>query len=94
MAAPASMVDEDGPHRTGGHGKEVDAILPFRFLQFGQLQVRLVEEIGCLQRVTRSLPRHVAFRKPMQLLVKAASQLGESRVAASDLAELAFQASA
>src|SRR5215468_813011 len=84
MAALAGIVDQDGPHRARRHGKEVDAILPFRFLQFGQLEIRLVEEICCLQGVTRSLRSHVALRKSMQLLVEAASQLGESRVLASD----------
>ena len=68
-AARAGALDQDLPHRVGGNGAEVGAVLPAIRTILHQPQVRLVDEAGRLKRLAGTLAAEVAGREPPQLLI-------------------------
>ena len=67
IAARASGVHEHPPHDAGRHRKEMRAILPLHVTDIDELQVRLVDERGWLERVAVAFVPHVAPGDAAQL---------------------------
>jgi len=63
------MIDQDVAHHLGADGEEVCAVLPLKFLLADQLQVSLIHERSCLQRVAGAFLIHLALRDPPQFRV-------------------------
>ena len=57
------MVDEDAAHDPRGDGKEMGAVAPVVLPDAGKPQVRLVCELGGLERVPRSLVAQVRRKR-------------------------------
>jgi len=64
-------------HRLGGDAKEMSAVLKVFFFLFDHPQVRLMDERGGLQSVTRVLLAHVTPGHLAQFLVDEGHQLVE-----------------
>jgi hypothetical protein len=62
-APRARPLHEDLPHRSPGNPDEVPLVVPRRPCA-GEPQVRLVDERGRLQRLSRPLAPHVRGREP------------------------------
>jgi hypothetical protein len=60
IATSASDIDENPPHDAGRHRKEMRAILPLHVTDIDELQVRLVDQSGCLKGVASTFMPHVA----------------------------------
>ena len=61
-----SVIDQDVSHHLCADGEEVCAILPVKSLLTRQLQISLVHERGCLQRMTRALLAHLSLGNPAE----------------------------
>src|SRR5439155_12882471 len=86
--ALACMVDEDAAHDPRGDGEEMGAVAPVVLPDAGKPQVRLVCELGGLERVPRSLVAQVRARDAPQLAVDHRHQLVERpRVAVAEALE-------
>ena len=62
-------VHEDTAHHSGGHSKEVRAILPLDPADINQAEIGLVHECRGLEHVTGALTCHVALGNPPELVV-------------------------
>ena len=60
------MVNHDASHKLGGRSDKVGTILPIAFRIVDQVQVRLIQKSGGLERVPEGFPAHVVMREPMQ----------------------------
>ena len=69
IAASASRVDGNPPHHAGRHRKEMRAILPLHVTDIDELQVRLVDESGWLERVAVAFVPYLAPGDAAQLRV-------------------------
>src|SRR2546427_245114 len=57
---PARSVDEDASHQPRGDAKKMCAILPIDVTLIDELQVRLVDESGCLEHVLAAFAREIS----------------------------------
>ena len=73
----ARRIDQNPAHLSGRHRKEVRAVLPLDPVDIDEPQIRLVDQGGRLQRVSRALAVHVPLRQPPQFLVNERRQLVE-----------------
>ena len=55
------VIDQNVSHHLGADGEEVSAILPWQSLLTDELEVRLIHERGCLQRVAGAFVVHLAL---------------------------------
>ena len=69
------MIDQDAAHRPRRGAEEVRPVLPRR-LVVRQSQVRLVDEVGRVNRVTAALAAQVTAREPFQLGVDQGGKAG------------------
>jgi hypothetical protein len=76
------VVHEDAAHHASGHGEEMRAVVPRDVFRVDQPQVRLVDERGRLEAVTRALVTHVPPRELMELSVDERNQLLEGTLVA------------
>src|SRR5437870_10412229 len=63
------MVNQDLPHHSRRHTKEVSATFPVGSALSGKLQVGLVNQRRRLQSMNRSLALHVSMRDAAQLVI-------------------------
>jgi hypothetical protein len=66
--AGARVINGDPTHELRRHREEVRAIAPLRVPRIDQLQIRLVNERGRLQRRARTLSPHLAPRDATKLV--------------------------
>jgi hypothetical protein len=60
-------IDEDMAHHLRRDAEKMRAVLPLHLLPFNQTQIRLIDEGGRLQHVTRPLTGHVGRSQPVKL---------------------------
>jgi hypothetical protein len=77
------VIDEHAAHHARGHREEVRAVLPAHAAQLHKAEVRLVDESGGLQGVSRPLAVHLAAGEALEFFVHDGKQpLERGRVAA------------
>jgi len=82
------MVDEDAAHHPRGNGEEMGAVAPIVLPDAGQTEIRLVRELGGLERMPRTLMAEMRARQAPQLGMNHRHQLVERlRVAITDTLE-------
>src|ERR1700693_1113165 len=69
VSARTGVIHQNAPHQLCGDGKEVRAVLPVDLPGVYQSQVGFVDERSRLQRVTRTLSKHVPPSQAAQLLM-------------------------
>ena len=74
------MLDEDLPHRPGGHGEEVLAVLPVDVMVTDELQVGLVHEFRRAEGDVLALPAELSVGKPPKLVVDRRQKLIQGRL--------------
>ena len=65
-----SMIDQHTSHCTRGNGKKVCAITPAHAIETGELEVRLVDESGRVERVPFALALHAQVSDAPELLIQ------------------------
>ena len=78
----ARVIDEYAPHQLGGNAEEMGAILPSGVSLIDELQIRLVDERGWLQRVTGTFAAQIVTRETAQFVVNQRHQFLERRLVA------------
>ena len=68
------MIHQDLAHEPGRYGEELRPVLPVHLRLIHQLDIGLVYQRGCLQRMTTSLGTHVALRDAPQFAFQAGNQ--------------------
>ena len=68
------MIGENVPHQASAGRKEVTLILPIDCFKLRQPQVSFVNKSGRLKGVSWVFPRHIALRRPVQLVVDQRNQ--------------------
>ena len=69
------MIDEDPSDRRGGDGKEVRFVAEYGSLLIDELEIGLVDQRRCLQRVVRPLELQQMLCEPAELVVDEGRQL-------------------
>lgn len=71
-----SPIDDNAAHRLRGGGKEVPPAIPLlSFPPIDKAQIGFVDQRGCLQRVSRSLLRHLFRRESAKFVVNQGQEL-------------------
>jgi hypothetical protein len=66
-----------------GNGEKVCAVLPVDAARVNEAKIRLIDQCGCLQRVSGALAAHALAGQPAQLLVNERHELFERRLIAA-----------
>ncbi|MCG3159884.1 MAG: hypothetical protein JMDDDDMK_00909 [Acidobacteria bacterium] len=85
------MINQYAPHRLSRDAEEMRPVLPRDVLVINQLQVSLVDQRRCLQRVSFALVAHVMVRHSAQFVVNQRHQLVERSLVAVTPIEQQFR---